>query len=103
MSASNFAGRLKELRERAGLTQQALADKAGLSKAGIADLEQARREPSWSTAVALAEALGVDCRAFLQDPAPRPQTERGRPPKLAPEAEDKPPPKRPRRRPRKGE
>ncbi len=89
MSADRFAGRLKELREQARLTQQELADKAGMSKGGIADLEQARREPSWATAVALAEALGVDCTAFLEAPAPRPQTGRGRPPK------------RPRGRPRK--
>jgi transcriptional regulator with XRE-family HTH domain len=101
MSAEWFAGRLKELREQAGLTQQELADKAGLSKAGIADLEQARREPSWSTAVALAEALGVAVTSFLKEPAPRPQAGRGRPPKRAGEAEEEPAPKRPRGRPRK--
>src|SRR5947199_6997239 len=87
MSAKWFAARLKELREGAGLTQPQLADKAGLSKAGIADLEQARREPSWATAVALAEALAVDCTAFLEAPTPRPQTGRGRPPKPATESD----------------
>ena len=101
MSAEWFAGRLKELREQARLTQPELADKAGLSKAGIADLEQGRREPSWATAVALAGALGVEVTAFLQQPAPRPQTGRGRPPKRAGEAEEEPAPKRLRGRPRK--
>lgn len=68
MAASTFGARLRELRESAGLTQAQLAETAGLSKAGIADLEQGRREPSWATAIALAVALGVDCRAFLQPP-----------------------------------
>ena len=81
MSAEWFAGRLKELREQARLTQPELADKAGLSKAGVADLEQGRREPSWATAVALAGALGVEVTAFLEMPADRPRTGRGRPPK----------------------
>jgi transcriptional regulator with XRE-family HTH domain len=102
MSAEWFAGRLKELREQAGLTQPELADKAGLSKAGIADLEQGRREPSWATAVALAGALGVAVTAFLQQPAPRQQTGRGRPPKATAAQAEAPKPKKPRGRPRKG-
>jgi transcriptional regulator with XRE-family HTH domain len=101
MSADRFAGRLKELREQAGLTQPGLADRAGLSKAGIADLEQGRREPSWSTAVALAGALGVEVTAFLKEPAPRQQTGRGRPPKRTEKEEEEPAPKRPKGRPRK--
>jgi len=82
MTVSNFGQRLRELRERAGLTQPQLAEKAGMSKAGVADLEQGRREPSWATAIALADALGVNCKAFQQ--APESQTAprgRGRPPK----------------------
>ena len=47
MGAEWFAGRLRELRERAGLTQKDLADRAGVSKATVADLEQGRYEPSW--------------------------------------------------------
>jgi transcriptional regulator with XRE-family HTH domain len=80
MSAEWFAGRLKELREQAGLTQQQLADKAGLSKFGVSDLEQGRRIPGWDTVLALAAALGVDVGAFAVPPqtdtAPR---ARGRP------------------------
>jgi transcriptional regulator with XRE-family HTH domain len=98
MSADNFAGRLKELREQAGLTQQALADKAQLSKAGIADLEQGRREPSWATAVALAAALGVECTAFLQEPAARPEMGRGRPRKPTTQGAEQSTPRVPRGR-----
>jgi transcriptional regulator with XRE-family HTH domain len=81
---NQFAGRLKELREQAGLTQQALADVAGLSKACVADLEQGRREPSWATVVALAQALGKDCRAFLVAPEQVEKRMRGRPRKPHP-------------------
>jgi hypothetical protein len=47
--------------------------------------------------LALAEALGVNCLAFQQPPAPRPETGPGRPRK----AEEPPAPKKPRGRPRK--
>lgn len=59
-----FAGRLKALREKKGLTQKALADIAGLSLKAVAHWEQGLREPSWGHVQALAAALGVDCRAF---------------------------------------
>src|SRR5947209_2365356 len=82
--ASTFAPRLKELRERAGLTQKELAERAGLTKDGIAHLEQGRREPGWATVLALANALGVSCQAFAEEPAPRSGSGRGRPRKAAP-------------------
>jgi transcriptional regulator with XRE-family HTH domain len=81
MSAANFAGRLKELRVGAGLTQAGLAERAKMSKAGIADLEQGRREPAWATVVALAEALGVTCQAFLEEATTAERAKPGRPPK----------------------
>jgi transcriptional regulator with XRE-family HTH domain len=87
VSASWFAARLRELREQAGLTQQHLADRAGLKLGGIRDLEQERNRPTWETVLALAGALGVDCNAFAQEPA-QPAGEkpkRGRPPKAASE------------------
>src|SRR5439155_15537774 len=48
-----------------------------------------------------AEALGVPVTAFLEEPAERPQTGPGRPPKPRAEPADRPAPKRPRGRPRK--
>jgi transcriptional regulator with XRE-family HTH domain len=80
-AAQHFAGRLKELRERAGLTQAGLAEKAGMKVGGIRDLEQGINSPRWETVVDLAAALGVDCRAFLEAPAAAPEPKRGRPPK----------------------
>lgn len=62
---SPFAARLKALRGAAGLTQEQLADKAGMHKLGIAKLEQGLREPTWATVQALAKALGVTCLDFV--------------------------------------
>jgi putative transcriptional regulator len=80
MEPSGFGGRLRDLRATSGLTQQQLADAAGVAKATVADLEQGRYEPSWPMALALARALGVEVTAFVPDPAAPPgeQTERKR-------------------------
>jgi transcriptional regulator with XRE-family HTH domain len=86
MDAANFAPRLKELREQAGLTQQALAEKAGMNRFGVAQLEQGRNKPSWDTVVALCKALGVSCDAFLQPPSEEAPRARGRPRKAPPVA-----------------
>ena len=79
MSADWFAGRLRELREAAGLTQQQLAERAGLTREGVAQLETGRREPAWRTVVALCQALGTEPGEFLKPPAERPPAGRGRP------------------------
>ncbi|MBM3983645.1 MAG: helix-turn-helix transcriptional regulator [Planctomycetes bacterium] len=59
-----FGEKLKELREAAGLTQGALAERAGMHLFGVAKLEQGVREPAWSTVQAICTALGVKCSAF---------------------------------------
>jgi transcriptional regulator with XRE-family HTH domain len=80
MNAEWFAGRLRELREQAGLSRQQLADRAGMqSAAGIRNLEQGIRKPSWETVIALCKALNVKCDAFLQEPAALPPLAPGRP------------------------
>ena len=66
--ASLFGNRLKELREAAGLTQKALAAIAGVGQSAIAQWEAGIREPGWSKVVAIAQALGVECTAFLLGP-----------------------------------
>ena len=78
----HFAGRLKELREKAGITQQQLGEKAGIHKLTVAKLEQGIREPSWATVQALAAALGKTCEAFaaaLENPEEDGKRPRGRP------------------------
>ncbi len=80
-NAANFGGRLRELREAAGLTQVQLAERVGLYSQGVVKLERGEREPAWATVIVLAEALGVDCRAFLQAPASISERKIGRPAK----------------------
>jgi transcriptional regulator with XRE-family HTH domain len=82
---TGFAGRLRVLREAAGLTQQQLAEKAGFYKFTIAKFEQGIQEPTWPTVLALAAALGVDCRAFQagnDGTEEQPRRGPGRPPKV---------------------
>jgi transcriptional regulator with XRE-family HTH domain len=89
MDATGFAGRLRELRASAGLTQKQLADQAGVALRTVSSLEQGLYEPVWPTVLALAQALGVDVQAFVLPPgrpgaksssAPAPQRRsRGRP------------------------
>ena len=78
-----FHARLRELRESASLSQAALAERAGMSKGGVADLEQGRRQPGWETVQKLAKALGVDCTAFAEEAESDEKAKRGRPRKEA--------------------
>lgn len=64
-----IAGRLRELRTAAGLTQQELAERVGVKREAVARWEKGDQEPGWSYVLALAAALGVDCTAFAQEPA----------------------------------
>jgi transcriptional regulator with XRE-family HTH domain len=101
--AEGFGGRLRELRESARLTQAELAEKAELTREGVAQLETGRRKPAWETVLALCEALGVECTAFCQAPAGRLEPQRGRPRKAPPEeapAVGQGAKRRPRRRPK---
>jgi transcriptional regulator with XRE-family HTH domain len=100
MSAEWFAGRLRELRGAAGLTQEQLAERAGVKRDAVARWEAGTREPSWSNVVALVKALGVDANAFLQEPASAPPVGPGRPRKVA-DADADQHQKRPRGRARK--
>jgi transcriptional regulator with XRE-family HTH domain len=61
-----MAKRLKTLRRGRGLTQEALAARAGLSRTYLARLETARQDPTLSTLVKLAKALRVPVRALLE-------------------------------------
>lgn len=86
-SADWFGGRLRELREAAGLTQAQLAERASLTREGVAQLETGRRKPAWETVLALCEALAVPCTAFAEAPSTSGPPGRGRPKKSgAPEA-----------------
>jgi transcriptional regulator with XRE-family HTH domain len=69
MNPAWFAGRLRELREQAGLSREQLAERAGMKIGGIRDLEQGRRQPALATLVSLCQALDVSCDVLLAKPS----------------------------------
>jgi transcriptional regulator with XRE-family HTH domain len=66
MSPERFAVRLKKIRESRGLTQEALAQRAGISRAYLARLEMGRHDPHLSRLRKLAKALGVKVGRLLE-------------------------------------
>src|SRR5438067_9583103 len=74
VSRSSFAALLKEYRAAAGLTQEQLAERAGLSVRGISDLERGiNRRPQPDTLAHLVDALklGTVEKATLEEAAGR--------------------------------
>src|SRR5690348_261960 len=57
--SSRFGRVLQRHRLAAGLSQEELAERAGLSRRGISDLERGRRRPLPGTARRLADALDL--------------------------------------------
>ena len=51
----------------------------GAARAEWFKLERGEREPAWGTVLALMDALGVSCQAFLEEPGPQPEAKPGRP------------------------
>jgi transcriptional regulator with XRE-family HTH domain len=77
MSEPTIGSRLRAARRERGLTQEGLAERAGVALTVIADLEQGRRERALiGTLIKLADATGVtlsallDRRERLEKPAP---------------------------------
>jgi transcriptional regulator with XRE-family HTH domain len=50
---------IRHLREKAGETQEAVAEKAGISVQTLSHIEAGNANPTWATARDLAAALGV--------------------------------------------
>ena len=68
MQAVVYIGdRLKNLRVRRALTQQELADRAGISSNALNRIERSKAEPHMSTLRKLAKALDVDPTELLGD------------------------------------
>ena len=59
-----FPCRLHLARERAGLSVPQLAQRVGMSRQQLYDLEAGRKAPLLATAIALAKALGVPLTDF---------------------------------------
>ena len=65
-----FGGRIRDLRRKAGLTLQALADEAGISVGFLSQVERDKATPSLGTLASLAAALGVEVDVFIATPKP---------------------------------
>jgi XRE family transcriptional regulator, regulator of sulfur utilization len=65
MTLKHMAIRVKRLREARGLTQEALAKRAGLSRGYLARLETARQDPRLSVVAKLARALRVKASELI--------------------------------------
>lgn len=63
----SFGEKLLMLREKAGITQEALAQKIGISKQNISRYENSNREPNIRTAKKIADALGVPLEELTSD------------------------------------
>jgi transcriptional regulator with XRE-family HTH domain len=76
----NFAEMLRHLREKAGITQAALAEAAQVPLGTLRDYEQGirRNDPSLGTAVKLAAALGVSVEVFADCVRPEGATQGGK-------------------------
>jgi transcriptional regulator with XRE-family HTH domain len=70
-----FAVRLRELREQAGISQEAFSERARMHRTSIGYFEQARREPTLSTLLILSETLGISLDTLV-DGLPVPQERR---------------------------
>ena len=56
---------LRRLRTASGLTQEALAEKTGISSVYISEIERGRKNPSVLVLADIAHALGADVRDLL--------------------------------------
>lgn len=68
--AQEFGRRLAAARTNAGLTQEQLAERAGLHPVTISTLERATRAASVPTLIRLAAALAVDPSELVRDLKP---------------------------------
>jgi len=59
LPSAAFKQRLREMREKRGLSQAQLAERAGLQPAAVSHFETGARKPSFENLVKLAEALSV--------------------------------------------
>lgn len=75
------ARRIAEVRVGLGLTQEAVAERLGISLKGVQRIEQGRQNLTLRTLVRVAQVLGVQVIALFEAPTAK-QVRRGRPAKV---------------------
>ncbi|MDP3983678.1 MAG: helix-turn-helix transcriptional regulator [Acidimicrobiia bacterium] len=63
-----FGQRIRLLREGLGLSQEALAEKAGIHRTYVSSVERGERNVGLDNILRLARALGVPAAALFEDP-----------------------------------
>ena len=73
---ATYGERMRELREKAGLTQEAVARRIDQSVSTVRDWESNRKLPACHSLFKVAEVLGVSCTAFngCTPPEKKPKT-----------------------------
>jgi transcriptional regulator with XRE-family HTH domain len=66
-----LAAQIKSFRERRGLTQESLAERAGMHRSYLSGIERGRHNVPLDTLCRLAWALGMDVRDLLTVAPPR--------------------------------
>ena len=61
-----LAKRIRELRKRRGLSQEAFADRAGLHRVAVGWIEQGRRVPSLLTLAKISRGLDISLSELLK-------------------------------------
>jgi transcriptional regulator with XRE-family HTH domain len=61
-----LANRIKELRDRKGISQEELAHRAGLSRTGMGFLETGKRWPRLDTLMKVADGLNIPLDELLK-------------------------------------
>lgn len=65
-----LGSRVRTMRKKRGLTQQALADQCGLAVKTIQDIEKRRKNPSYETLFLLIEWLGISPNSLFPAQSP---------------------------------
>jgi len=63
---SGLGKAVRSLREKAGIDQAALAERAELSESLVAEIESGRSDPTWGDMRRVAEALGVSLETLSE-------------------------------------
>jgi transcriptional regulator with XRE-family HTH domain len=66
MPPRDLGKRIARLREKRGLTQEALAEHGGVHRVSLANIERGAKTPTFGTLERLARALGVSLERLLK-------------------------------------
>ena len=58
---------IREGRDRLGMSQEALAERLGVSRQAVSKWESGASDPSTSTLLALAKLVGIDAKELLDE------------------------------------